>query len=151
MNVLVLGSGGREHTFAWKIAKSPICNRLFVAPGNSGTATIAKNLENGVNDFQSIKKAVLKYDIRMVIVGPEDPLVRGVHDFFLNDPDLNNIAVIGPQKAAAQLEGSKEFAKEFLVRHQIPTAAYQSFTAYEIEKGYAFLETLSPPYVLEPP
>ena len=149
MNVLVLGSGGREHTFAWKIAKSPICNRLFVAPGNSGTATIAKNLEIGVNDFQSIKKAVLKYDIRMVIVGPEDPLVRGIHDFFLNDPDLNNIAVIGPQKAAAQLEGSKEFAKEFLVRHQIPTAAYQSFTAHEIEKGYAFLETLSPPYVLK--
>lgn len=149
MNVLVLGSGGREHTFAWKITKSPICNRLFVAPGNSGTATIAKNLEIGVNDFQSIKKAVLKYDIQMVIVGPEDPLVRGIHDFFLNDPDLNNIAVIGPQKAAAQLEGSKEFAKEFLVRHQIPTAAYQSFTAHEIEKGYAFLETLSPPYVLK--
>jgi phosphoribosylamine--glycine ligase len=149
MNVLVLGSGGREHTFAWKITKSPICNRLFVAPGNSGTATIAKNLEIGVNDFQSIKKAVLKYDIQMVIVGPEDPLVRGIHDFFLNDPDLNTIAVIGPQKAAAQLEGSKEFAKEFLVRHQIPTAAYQSFTAHEIEKGYAFLETLSPPYVLK--
>lgn len=149
MNVLVLGSGGREHTFAWKIAKSPICNRLFVAPGNSGTATIAKNLEIGVNDFQSIKKAVLKYDIQMVIVGPEDPLVRGIHDFFLNDPDLKTIAVIGPQKAAAQLEGSKEFAKEFLVRHQIPTAAYQSFTAHEIEKGYAFLETLSPPYVLK--
>jgi phosphoribosylamine--glycine ligase len=149
MNVLVLGSGGREHTFAWKIAKSPICNRLFVAPGNSGTATIAKNLEIGVNDFQSIKKAVLKYDIQIVIVGPEDPLVRGIHDFFLNDPDLKTIAVIGPQKAAAQLEGSKEFAKEFLVRHQIPTAAYQSFTAHEIEKGYAFLETLSPPYVLK--
>lgn len=149
MNVLVLGSGGREHTFAWKIAKSPICNRLFVAPGNSGTATIAKNLEIGVNDFQSIKKAVLKYDIQIVIVGPEDPLVRGIHDFFLNDPDLKTIAVIGPQKAAAQLEGSKEFAKEFLVRYQIPTAAYQSFTAHEIEKGYAFLETLSPPYVLK--
>jgi phosphoribosylamine--glycine ligase len=149
MNVLVLGSGGREHTFAWKIVNSPICNRLFVAPGNSGTATIAKNLEIGVNDFQSIKKAVLKYDIQMVIVGPEDPLVRGIHDFFLNDPDLKTIAVIGPQKAAAQLEGSKEFAKEFLVRHQIPTAAYQSFTAHEIEKGYAFLETLSPPYVLK--
>ena len=149
MNVLVLGSGGREHTFAWKIANSPLCGSLFVAPGNSGTAGIATNLEIGVNDFQSIKKAVLKYDIRMVIVGPEDPLVRGIHDFFLNDPDLNNIAVIGPQKAAAQLEGSKEFAKEFLVRHQIPTAAYQSFTAHEIEKGYAFLETLSPPYVLK--
>ena len=149
MNVLVLGSGGREHTFAWKITKSPICNRLFVAPGNSGTATIAKNLEIEVNDFQSIKKAVLKYDIQMVIVGPEDPLVRGIHDFFLNDPDLNNTAIIGPQKAAAQLEGSKEFAKKFLVRHQIPTAAYQSFTAHEIEKGYAFLETLSPPYVLK--
>ena len=149
MNVLVLGSGGREHTFAWVIAKSPLCDSLFVAPGNSGTAGIATNLEIGVNDFQSIKKAVLKHDIQMVIVGPEDPLVRGIHDFFLNDPALKYTAVIGPQKAAAQLEGSKEFAKEFLFRHQIPTAAYQSFTAHEIEKGYAFLETLSPPYVLK--
>ena len=149
MNVLVLGSGGREHTFAWKIANSPLCGSLFVAPGNSGTAGIATNLEIGVNDFQSIKKAVLKHDIQMVIVGPEDPLVRGIHDFFLNDPTLKYTAVIGPQKAAAQLEGSKEFAKEFLFRHQIPTAAYQSFTAHEIEKGYAFLETLPPPYVLK--
>ena len=149
MNVLVLGSGGREHTFAWKIVNSPLCASLFVAPGNSGTAEIATNLEIGVNDFQSIKKAVLKHDIQMVIVGPEDPLVRGIHDFFLNDPALKYTAVIGPQKAAAQLEGSKEFAKEFLFRHQIPTAAYQSFTAHEIEKGYAFLETLSPPYVLK--
>ena len=149
MNVLVLGSGGREHTFAWKIANSPLCGSLFVAPGNSGTAGIATNLEIGVNDFQSIKKAVLKHNIQMVIVGPEDPLVRGIHDFFLNDATLKNTAVIGPQKAAAQLEGSKEFAKEFLFRHQIPTAAYQSFTAHEIEKGYAFLETLSPPYVLK--
>ena len=149
MNVLVLGSGGREHTFAWKIANSPLCGSLFVAPGNSGTAGIATNLEIGVNDFQSIKKAVLKHDIQMVIVGPEDPLVRGIHDFFLNDPTLKYTAVIGPQKAVAQLEGSKEFAKEFLFRHQIPTAAYQSFTAHEIEKGYAFLETLSPPYVLK--
>ncbi len=149
MNVLVLGSGGREHTFAWKIANSPLCGSLFVAPGNSGTAGIATNLEIRVNDFQSIKKAVLKYDIQMVIVGPEDPLVRGIHDFFLNDPTLKYTAVIGPQKAAAQLEGSKEFAKEFLFRHQIPTAAYQSFTAHEIEKGYDFLETLSPPYVLK--
>ena len=149
MNVLVLGSGGREHTFAWKIANSPLCGSLFVAPGNSGTARIATNLEIGVNDFQSIKKAVLKYDIQMVIVGPEDPLVRGIHDFFLNDPTLKYTAVIGPQKAAAQLEGSKEFAKEFLFRHQIPTAAYQSFTAHEIEKGYTFLETLPPPYVLK--
>ena len=149
MNVLVLGSGGREHTFAWKIANSPLCGSLFVAPGNSGTAGIATNLEISVNDFQSIKKAVLKYDIQMVIVGPEDPLVRGIHDFFLNDPTLQYTVIIGPQKAAAQLEGSKEFAKEFLFRHQIPTAAYQSFTSHEIEKGYAFLETLSPPYVLK--
>tara|TARA_B100001769_G_scaffold65515_1_gene48745 strand:+ start:76 stop:1347 length:1272 start_codon:yes stop_codon:yes gene_type:complete len=149
MNVLVLGSGGREHTFAWKIANSPLCGSLFVAPGNSGTAGIATNLEIGVNDFQSIKKAVLKHDIQMLIIGPEDPLVRGIHDFFLNDPTLKHTAVIGPQKAAAQLEGSKEFAKEFLFRHQIPTAAYQSFTAHEIEKGYAFLETLPPPYVLK--
>ena len=149
MNILILGSGGREHAFAWKIVDSPLCSNLFVAPGNSGTATIATNIELALNDFQGIKKAVLKFKIEMLIVGPEDPLVNGLHDFFLKDPRLKNISVIGPQKAAARLEGSKEFAKEFLFKHQIPTAAYQSFVPSELEKGYAFLETLSPPYVLK--
>ncbi|WP_100613712.1 phosphoribosylamine--glycine ligase [Confluentibacter citreus] len=149
MNILILGSGGREHTFAWKIAQSPLCKQLFVAPGNSGTATIATNVNIGVNDFEAIKELVLDKDIDMVVVGPEDPLVLGVHDFFLNDETIKHISVIGPQKAAAQLEGSKEFAKEFLFRHNIPTAAYESFTKETVEKGYAFLETLNPPYVLK--
>ena len=149
MNVLVLGSGGREHTFAWKIAKSPLCADLYVAPGNSGTASIATNLDISVTDFEGIKSAVLSHNIEMLVVGPEDPLVNGVHDFFLNDDALKHVAVIGPQKAAATLEGSKEFAKEFLFRHNIPTAAYQSFTATDLEKGFSFLETLSPPYVLK--
>jgi len=149
MNVLVLGSGGREHTFAWKIAKSPLCADLYVAPGNSGTASIATNLDISVTDFEGIKSAVLSHNIEMLVVGPEDPLVNGVHDFFLNDDALKHVAVIGPQKAAATLEGSKEFAKEFLFRHNIPTAAYQSFTTTDLEKGFSFLETLSPPYVLK--
>ena len=149
MNILILGSGGREHALAWKITQSPLCNNLFVAPGNSGTAAIANNLDISVNDFPSIKTAALKHQIQMLVVGPEDPLVNGVHDVFLKDPELQHIAVIGPQQAAAQLEGSKEFAKEFLYRHNIPTAAYQSFTANELEQGYEFLNTLSPPYVLK--
>lgn len=149
MNILILGSGGREHTFAWKIAQSPLCKHLFVAPGNSGTAEIATNVNIGVTDFEAIKELVLDKEIDMVVVGPEDPLVHGVHDFFLNDDAIKHISVIGPQKVAAQLEGSKEFAKEFLFRHNIPTAAYQSFTKETVEKGYAFLETLNPPYVLK--
>jgi phosphoribosylamine--glycine ligase len=149
MNILILGSGGREHTFAWKINQSPLCKKLFVAPGNSGTANIATNVNIGVNDFESIKKLVLENHIDMVVVGPEDPLVNGVHDFFLNDNALKNVAVIGPQKAAAELEGSKEFAKEFLYRHNIPTAAYESFTKETVENGFTFLETLNPPYVLK--
>ncbi len=149
MNILILGSGGREHTFAWKITQSDLCNTLFVAPGNSGTAQIANNLDIAVTDFYGIKNAVLANNINMVVVGPEDPLVQGIHDFFLNDDELKNVAVIGPQKAAATLEGSKEFAKEFMYRHAIPTAAYQSFTNKTLEEGYAFLETLKPPYVLK--
>jgi phosphoribosylamine--glycine ligase len=149
MNILILGSGGREHTFAWKIAQSPLCKNLFVAPGNSGTSEIATNINISVTDFQSIKELVLQKQIEMVVVGPEDPLVQGIHDFFLNDSELKHIAVIGPQKKAAILEGSKEFAKEFLFRHNIPTAAYESFTKETVEKGYAFLETLNPPYVLK--
>ena len=149
MNILVLGSGGREHTFAWKISQSPLCNSLFVAPGNSGTASIATNLAIGVTDFEAIKDAVITNNISLVVVGPEDPLVQGIHDFFLKDNDLKSIAVIGPQQAAAELEGSKEFAKEFMMRHNIPTAAYQSFTKANVEEGYTFLETLQPPYVLK--
>lgn len=149
MNILILGSGGREHTFAWKLSQSPKLDKLFVAPGNAGTSSIAKNIPIGVNDFEGIKDIVLSNKIDMVVVGPEDPLVNGVHDFFLEDPELKSVPVIGPQKAAANLEGSKEFAKQFMLRHNIPTAAYQSFTAGQLEKGLVFLETLSPPYVLK--
>lgn len=149
MNILILGSGGREHTFAWKIFQSPLCDALFVAPGNSGTASIATNLDVSVTDFEGLKNQVISRDISMVVVGPEDPLVNGIYDFFLNDKQLQHVAVIGPQKAAAQLEGSKEFAKEFLYRHNIPTAAYESFTKHNIEAGFAFLDTLKPPYVLK--
>lgn len=149
MNILVLGSGGREHTFAWKITQSNHCKKLFVAPGNSGTNAIATNLEISVTDFKAIKDTVITNSIDLVVVGPEDPLVQGVHDFFLGDKDLKNVAVIGPQKAAAELEGSKEFAKEFMSRHNIPTAAYQSFTKDNVEEGYRFLETLNAPYVLK--
>ena len=149
MNVLILGSGGREHTFAWKIAQSNLLDQLFIAPGNAGTSSLGTNLPVAVNDFEGIKSAVLKHRIGLVVVGPEDPLVKGIHDYFLNDGKLRDIPVIGPQKEAAQLEGSKEFAKAFMSRHKIPTAAYKSFTADTLEQGYAFLETLSPPYVLK--
>jgi phosphoribosylamine--glycine ligase len=149
MNILILGSGGREHTFAWKITQSPLCTKLYVAPGNSGTAQIATNIDIKVTDFYGIKDIVLSKGIDMVVVGPEDPLVQGVHDFFLNDENIKHVSVIGPESAAAQLEGSKEFAKEFLYRHNIPTAAYQSFTKDNVDEGYLFLDTLKPPYVLK--
>ena len=149
MTILILGSGGREHTFAWKISQSPLCQSLYVAPGNSGTAQIAQNVNIGVTDFEAIKTFVLDKQIDMVVVGPEDPLVQGIHDFFLSDDQLKHVTVIGPEKAAAELEGSKEFAKEFMSRHNIPTAAYQSFNASNVEAGYTFLETLKPPYVLK--
>ncbi|CAN0596591.1 unnamed protein product, partial [Ectocarpus sp. 12 AP-2014] len=149
MNILILGSGGREHTFAWKIAQSEKVSKLFVAPGNAGTNKIATNVPIGVNDFEEIKILVLKENIQLVVVGPEDPLVNGIHDFFLGDNDLKNIAVIGPEKLAATLEGSKEFAKEFMMRHQIPTAQYKSFTSETVKGGFKFLEQLNPPYVLK--
>ncbi|MCF6168786.1 phosphoribosylamine--glycine ligase [Lutibacter sp.] len=149
MNVLILGSGGREHAFAWKIAQSNLLNKLFIAPGNAGTNKLGVNLDINLTDFEAIKQVVLKNDINLVVVGPEDPLVKGIHNFFLNDAKLKNITIIGPQKDAAQLEGSKEFAKEFMVRHKIPTAAYKSFTNKSLEEGYLFLETLKPPYVLK--
>ncbi len=149
MNILILGSGGREHALAWKLNRSPMPNKLFIAPGNGGTSRIGHNIPIGVKDFQSIKELVLGERIQMVVVGPEDPLVNGIHDFFLADSELKHIPVIGPQKKAAMLEGSKEFAKEFMMRHQIPTARYESFTARTIERGYEFLTTLEPPYVLK--
>ncbi|RVT79972.1 phosphoribosylamine--glycine ligase [Flavobacterium sufflavum] len=149
MNILLLGSGGREHAFAWKMVQSPLCDTLFMAPGNAGTDAIATNVAIAVTDFEAIKALVIKENIEMVVVGPEDPLVKGIYDFFLNDAQLSHVPVIGPSKIGAQLEGSKEFAKEFLVKHKIPTAAYDSFTAETVEKGCDFLETLQPPYVLK--
>ncbi|WP_282112417.1 phosphoribosylamine--glycine ligase [Maribacter stanieri] len=149
MNILILGSGGREHTFAWKLAQSNKLSKLFVAPGNAGTEKIATNIPIGVNDFDAIKKLVLEENIELVFVGPEDPLVNGIHDFFLNDQELKTIAVIGPEKLAATLEGSKEFAKEFMMRHHIPTAQYKSFTSETVEDGFKFLEELNPPFVLK--
>lgn len=149
MNILILGSGGREHTFAHQISKSENCTRLFVAPGNAGTSQIATNLPVSVTDFQAIKEVVLKESIEMLIVGPEDPLVLGIQDFFAEDEQLKNVVVIGPSKRGALLEGSKERAKQFMAMHAIPTAAYQSFTASSLEAGKEFLETLKPPYVLK--
>ncbi len=149
MNILILGSGGREHAFAWKLAQSTKNPKLFIAPGNAGTATLGKNVPIGVNDFRAIKELVLQEGIELVLVGPEDPLVNGIHDFFLNDESLKEIGVIGPEKLAATLEGSKEFAKEFMIRHNIPTANYKSFTADTVEAGFRFLEQLKPPYVLK--
>jgi phosphoribosylamine--glycine ligase len=149
MNILVIGSGGREHTFCWKLAQSPLCSRLFAAPGNAGTAHIATNLAIGFTDFEHIKKAVIDHRIDMVIVGPEAPLVDGIHDFFLADAALKNVPVVGPQKAAAALEGSKEFAKAFMQRHGIPTARYASFTKETAEEGCKYLTTMQSPYVLK--
>jgi len=149
MNILILGSGGRECTFAWKLSQSPDCGSLYIAPGNAGTLEYGSNLAINPANFEEVKKAVLGNEINMVVVGPEDPLVLGVHDFFLNDEDLKSIPVIGPQKHAAQLEGSKEFAKEFMFRHNIPTAKYQSFTVDNLEDGFKFLDTLEAPYVLK--
>ncbi|WP_291141831.1 phosphoribosylamine--glycine ligase [Flavobacterium sp. UBA7680] len=149
MTILLLGSGGREHAFAWKMIQSPLCEKLFVAPGNAGTAAIAENVAIAPTDFEAIKALVLKENISLVVVGPEDPLVKGIYDYFKNDESLKNIPVIGPSKLGAQLEGSKEFAKEFLMKHNIPTAAYDSFTAETVEEGCKFLETLQPPFVLK--
>lgn len=149
MVILLIGSGGREHALASKILQSTKCTSLFVAPGNAGTAAIAKNIPINPTNFDEIKTLVIEEKINMVVVGPEDPLVNGIYDFFKKDSALNHIPVIGPSKGGAQLEGSKEFAKEFLVKHNIPTAAYDSFTAATVEKGCNFLETLQPPYVLK--
>ncbi|WP_286912227.1 phosphoribosylamine--glycine ligase [Flavobacterium sp. UBA4197] len=149
MTILLLGSGGREHALAWKMLQSKDCSKLFVAPGNAGTASIAVNVNINPNDFEAVKQLVLAENIEMVVVGPEDPLVKGIYDYFQNDEALQSIPVIGPSKIGAQLEGSKEFAKEFLVKHNIPTAAYDSFTKETVEQGCVFLTTLKPPYVLK--
>lgn len=149
MTILLLGSGGREHALAWKMLQSDKCEQLFVAPGNAGTAQIASNVNLNPLDFNAIKDFVLQNKVEMVVVGPEDPLVHGIYDFFKNDIQINHIPVIGPSKAGAQLEGSKEFAKEFLVKHNIPTARYESFTRETVENGCDFLTTLEAPYVLK--
>jgi len=148
-NVLLIGNGGREHAIAWKLAQSPFLNKLYIAPGNAGTQSVGTNVPMSGNDFESIRQFVLENKIGLVVVGPEDPLVHGIHDFFLNDNLLKNISVIGPQKAGAELEGSKDFAKQFMIRHGIPTGAYQTFTKDSLAEGIAFLKTLNPPYVLK--
>jgi phosphoribosylamine--glycine ligase len=149
MTILLLGSGGREHALAWKMVQSPLCQKLFVAPGNAGTESIAINVALSPTDFGEIKKLVVSEKIDMVVVGPEDPLVLGIYDFFVEDDFLKNIPVIGPSKLGAKLEGSKEFAKEFLLKHRIPTAAYQSFTKETLDKGFDYLENMKPPFVLK--
>jgi phosphoribosylamine--glycine ligase len=149
MKVLLLGSGGREHALAWKIAQSPKVEKLFIAPGNAGTELVGENVAISATDFPAIKDFAIANNISMVVVGPEDPLVKGIYDFFGNDPELKNIPVIGPSKEGAQLEGSKDFAKAFMIRHNIPTAKYKSISAENIEEGYAFLESLKAPYVLK--
>jgi len=149
MNILLLGSGGREHALAWKLTQSPLLTNLYIAPGNAGTAKTGINLPFSVNDFLAIKTAVLTHQIGMVVVGPEDPLVNGIHDFFLADPDIRHIPVIGPVKQAAMLEGSKDFAKRFMNRHNIPTARYKTFSRSTISQGLLFLKSLKAPYVLK--
>ena len=149
MKLLLLGSGGREHALAWKIAQSPKIEKLYIAPGNAGTRNVGVNVAIKADDFEAIKTFVLENDINMVVVGPEDPLVKGVYNFFKEDEALKNIPVIGPSRTGAVLEGSKEFAKEFMMRHNIPTAGYKSITAENLEEGLAFLETLEAPYVLK--
>lgn len=149
MNILLLGSGGREHAFAWKISQSPKCKKLFIAPGNAGTSQCGTNVPISATDFSSIKNFTLKEKISMVVVGPEDPLVKGIHDFFLSDNELKNIPVIGPRKDGAQLEGSKDFSKQFMEKYNIPTAQYRTFTLQTLKEGLEFLETLNAPYVLK--
>jgi phosphoribosylamine---glycine ligase len=149
MNILLIGSGGREHAFAWKIKQSPLCSKLFIAPGNAGTSTQGTNLPIGVSDFDALAAACIKHDIKMILVGPEEPLVKGVYDFFKNNAATKDILVIGPSKAAAQLEGSKAFAKDFMSRHNIPTAAYKEFTNENYEEGVSYIKAHSLPVVLK--
>ena len=149
MNILLLGSGGREHALAWKIAQSTKVSKLFIAPGNAGTATVGQNVDINANDFDALKRFALDNDVQMVVVGPEDPLVNGIYDDFKNDARTAHIPVIGPSRKGATLEGSKDFAKAFMARHTIPTARYKTITAQNIDEGLAFLEELKAPYVLK--
>ena len=149
MRILLLGSGGREHALAWKIAHSKQCSKLFIAPGNAGTGAVGENVSLGVNDFERLKEFTIEQKVDMVVVGPEDPLVNGIYDAFKDDKRTAHIPVIGPSKAGAVLEGSKDFAKAFMKRHNIPTAAYATFDGTSIEEGLQFLDTLKPPYVLK--
>ena len=149
MNILILGSGGREHAFAWKITQSPLCSALFVAPGNAGTAQIATNLPISYNDFAALHQAVLQYQIELVIVGPEEPLVNGVVNYFEETPDLQHVKIVGPDRIGAQLEGSKDFSKQFMHRYSIPTASSQTFTANQLEAGLAYLQQHPLPIVLK--
>jgi len=149
MKILLLGSGGREHALAWKIAQSKRVSKLFIAPGNAGTAGVGENVDIKADDFEALKDFVVKNEISMVVVGPEDPLVKGIYDDFKSDERTKNVPVIGPSKAGAVLEGSKDFAKGFMMRHNIPTAKYQTFNGTNIEEGLKFLETLKAPYVLK--
>jgi len=149
MNVLIIGSGAREHAFCWKLKESNNCKRIFVAPGNAGTSKIASNLNVDVLNFDQVKISILKLDINLVMVGPEIPLIEGIVDFINNDIDLKSVLVVGPSKAGAKLEGSKDFSKEFMVKHNIPTAKYQSFSSENLDKGLDYLQSISPPYVLK--
>lgn len=149
MKILLLGSGGREHALAWKMAQSPRLEHLYIAPGNAGTSSVGDNVDIAATDFEGLRTFVLEKGIDMVVVGPEDPLVKGVYDYFKADPALAHVPVIGPSKAGAELEGSKDFAKAFMMRHGIPTAAYATFDGTQVEEGCQFLETLSAPYVLK--
>ena len=149
MKILLLGSGGREHALAWKIAQSPKVDKLYIAPGNAGTQNIGENVSINDTDFDAIKSFALEKDINMVVVGPEVPLVKGIYDAFKNDTQTAHISIIGPSKAGAELEGSKDFAKSFMQRHNIPTAKYKTITAETLQEGIAFLESLQAPYVLK--
>ena len=149
MKILLLGSGGREHALAWKIVQSDKCEKLFIAPGNAGTAAVGENVAIKADDFEALKQFCVENNIDMVVVGPEDPLVKGVYDDFRDDERTKNIPVIGPSKAGAVLEGSKDFAKRFMKRHNIPTAKYETFDGTTLEEGLKFLETLKAPYVLK--
>ena len=149
MNILIVGSGGREHAFGWHIRRSPLADKLFFVPGNAGTASLGVNVPISSNDFEGIKEAVIKNDVKLVVVGPEEPLVKGVYDFFAADASLSAIPVIGPSQSGARLEGSKDFAKAFMQRHEIPTARYRSFTHETLQEAFAFLEEMQAPYVLK--
>ena len=149
MNILIIGSGGRESAFAYKISQSPKLSKLYIAPGNAGTEQYGENVPLKVTDFEGIADFALKNNVEMIVVGPEEPLVKGIHDFFLSREDLKNIAIVGPQQEGAQLEGSKDFSKEFMIRHNIPTAAFKSFDKTNLDEGLAYLDTQKLPIVLK--